>query len=135
MNISHIGPENMPITYKYGGAIERRIVEIAKEQVRNGHNVVVYSVGERTEIKKLCGVEIRQIRCISAHPWRQFEFQIRALDGLRRDAEVDIIHFHNQPEGATLSKFLPVKKLLSYDYFYLGVGLRMALYPLYKYFI
>ena len=48
MNISHISVSNLPVWHRFGGAIERRIVEIAREQARRGHRVRVYSVGDRT---------------------------------------------------------------------------------------
>jgi hypothetical protein len=42
MNISHISVSTLPVLHRFGGAIERRIVEIAHEQARRGHRVSVY---------------------------------------------------------------------------------------------
>jgi glycosyltransferase involved in cell wall biosynthesis len=132
MYISHIGVGNVPVVYAYGGAIGRRIFELAKEQTHLGHRVVVYSVGEKTETQQVAGVEIRHIRCVSTHPWLQYEFQVRALADLRKDQCVEILHFHGQPAGAFLSGAFRAKKLLSYDYFYFGRGMKTPFYPLYK---
>jgi hypothetical protein len=48
MNIAHISVSTIPVLHKYGGAIQRRIIEVAKEQVRRGDKVLVCSVGPRT---------------------------------------------------------------------------------------
>ncbi|MEW5956403.1 MAG: glycosyltransferase family 4 protein [Chloroflexota bacterium] len=131
MNIIHMGGV-LPVMHAYGGAVERRILEIAKEQARQGHRVIVYSIGDAAGTIKVDGVEIRHIPCISDLPWVQFEFPLRALAGLRKEPQVEVIHFHGQPLGALVGQALPGKKLLSYDYFYYGGRLKTLLYPLYK---
>ena len=46
MIINHISVSTLPVLYRFGGAIERRIMETANEQARRGHEVHVYSVGD-----------------------------------------------------------------------------------------
>src|SRR5260370_36345024 len=55
MNISHISVSTLPVLHRFGGAIERRIVEIAQEQARRGHRVSVYSAGDTTETRDVGG--------------------------------------------------------------------------------
>jgi glycosyltransferase involved in cell wall biosynthesis len=131
MRIAHISVSTLPVLYRYGGAIERRIMEIAREQARRGHRVLVYSVGDRQESRELAGVTYHFIRCRTPLPWKHFEFQHRVVRELRR-ARPDVAHFHSQPEGALLSRGLPAKKLLSYDYFAFRGGRRTPLYHVYK---
>ena len=56
MIVNHISVSTLPVLYRFGGAIERRIMETANEQARRGHDVHVYSVGDQSETKLLEGV-------------------------------------------------------------------------------
>ncbi len=132
MNISHISVSNLPVWHRYGGAIERRIVEIAQEQARRGHRVCVYSVGDQTMTRERAGVTYHFLKCRTRLPWRHFEFQCQVVRHLASAAREDVLHFHSQPEGALLSTRLPGKKVLSYDYFAFRGGHRTPLYHLYK---
>jgi glycosyltransferase involved in cell wall biosynthesis len=131
MRIAHISVSTLPVLHRYGGAIERRIQEIAGEQARRGHQVDVYSVGDRREVRQLAGVTYHFIRCRTRLPWKHFEFQHRVVRELR-GTQPDVAHFHSQPEGALLSRNLPAKKLLSYDYFAFRGGRRTPLFHVYK---
>lgn len=136
MRIAHVSVTGPPILYQYGGAIQRRIFEIAREQALRGDYVSIYSIGDHTEVRKVSGVEINYIHCISSLPWRHIEFQAKVVSEIKkRTKNVDIIHFHSQPEGAILSRSLSSKKFLSYDYFYFRGGKRTPLYYLYRYFL
>jgi glycosyltransferase involved in cell wall biosynthesis len=131
MRISHISVSTLPVLHRYGGAIERRIVEIAREQARRGHRVQVYSVGDHDERRELDGVTYRFVKCRTRLPLRHVEFQVQAVRELGR-SRPDVVHFHSQPEGAVLSRALPGKKLLSYDFFAFRGGRKTPLYHLYK---
>jgi glycosyltransferase involved in cell wall biosynthesis len=131
VRIAHISVSTLPVLHRFGGAIERRIVEIAREQARRGHQVRVYSAGDRQESRELDGVTYRFVHCRTRLPWKHFEFQHRVVRELRH-ARPDVAHFHSQPEGAVLSRSLPAKKLLSYDYFAFRGGRRTPLYHVYK---
>src|SRR4051812_11181238 len=117
MNISHISVSNLPVWHRFGGAIERRIVEISEEQARRGHQVRVYSVSDRTVTRERAGVKYHFLKCRTGLPWRHFEFQCQVVRHLAGVSREDVLHFHSQPEGALLSTRLPGKKVLSYDYF------------------
>ena len=56
---------------------------------------------------------------------------MRAIAGLRHE-RIDVIHFHNQPEGAAFGRGLRAAKFLSLDYFLFHGGPRSPLYPIYR---
>src|ERR1019366_1207031 len=132
MKISHISVSTLPVLHRFGGAIERRIVEIAEEQARRGHRVSVYSVGDETQTQERAGVTYHFLKCRTRLPWKQFEFQYQAVNALKRKAHEDVLHFHSQPEGALLSTLVSAKKVLSYDFFAFRGGRTTPLYHLYK---
>ena len=132
MNINHVSVTTLPVLHRYGGAIERRIIEIAREQARRGHRVSVYSVGDTDETRELDGVTYRFVKCRSSLPWKHYEFQYRAVREMRQ-SRADVVHFHSQPEGALLSGAVRARKVLSYDYYAFRGGRRTPLYYLYKY--
>lgn len=131
MNISHISVSTLPVLHRFGGAIERRIVEIATEQARRGHRVTVYSVGDTTDTCHVNGVTYRSLRCRTPLPFKHAEFQYHVVRELKKRAD-DVLHFHSQPEGAWLSKTVAAKKVLSYDFFHFRGGRETPLYHVYK---
>ena len=131
MNISHISVSTLPVLHRLGGAIERRIVEIATEQARRGHRVSVYSVGDTTGARFVNGVTYRFLRCRMPLPFKHIEFQCRIVRDLKKHS-ADVLHFHSQPEGAWLSKTIAAKKVLSYDFFRFRGGRETPLYHVYK---
>lgn len=95
--IIHVGPARLPLPARRGGAVERRMLELAQAQVRRGERVIVYSTGPETGWAEYGGVAIRYL----AGP--QAEFPLRFLqDMARRPARV--IHVHNRAEIAWLVK-------------------------------
>lgn len=136
MNLAHISGARVPILHKYGGANERRIIEIAKEQARRKHNVTVYSIGEQRETTEVEGVTIKYIHCLTSPPLRDIEFQKRVVNDIgQQQTKYDALHFHGTPEGAFLSRGLKTKTLLSYDYFYFRRVPHTPLFPLYRRFL
>jgi glycosyltransferase involved in cell wall biosynthesis len=131
MNISHISVSTLPVLHRFGGAIERRIVEIAHEQARRGHRVSVYSVGDTTDTRELNGVTYHFLKCRTRLPYRHLEFQYRVVRELRKHSD-EVLHFHSQPEGAWMSKAVAARKVLSYDFFQFRGGRETPLYHLYK---
>jgi glycosyltransferase involved in cell wall biosynthesis len=131
MNISHISVGTLPVLYRFGGAIERRIVEIAAEQARRGHRVTVYSVGDIADTRDVNGVTYRFLKCRTRLPFKHLEFQYRVVRELNENPS-EVLHFHSQPEGAWMSRALAAKKVLSYDFFHFRRGRETPLYHVYK---
>jgi glycosyltransferase involved in cell wall biosynthesis len=130
MKIVHIGPDNLSITHRRGGAIERRILSLAKAQTLMGDCVIVYSIGHDAERRFYDGFEIRNMPCGFRGFVRHIIFQKRCLDDLSHE-HVDIIHFHSQPEGAFLSRRINAKKFLTYDFYKFRHGKKNPLYFIY----
>ena len=131
MTIAHLGPSALPILYPLGGAIQRRIRELAREQARRGDRVILYSAGERPGRRYYQGAEVRTIACRASQPFRSLEFLTKALADLRREP-IDVLHFHSLVEGGVVFKAVAAKKVLSYDYFQFRRGKRTPLYWFYR---
>jgi len=133
MRIVHVSVAGMPVLYRYGGAIQRRVIETAIAQAARGDDVVVYSPGETDGRQQYRGVEVRSVACKRAGRLGGIELQRRMVADME-DEQLDILHFHSQPEGAILSRRIAAKKFLSYDYFLIRWGRKTPLYPLYRHF-
>jgi glycosyltransferase involved in cell wall biosynthesis len=115
-----IGAPPAPFT-SGGGAVQRRVAELAREQARRGHDVTVVAPGDGGGSAVIDDVGVRYVRCRTPAPWMHLEFQARATGRLTR-SRPDVVHVHNEPE-AGLARWLPT--VLSYDNFYFRGG-RLA---------
>jgi glycosyltransferase involved in cell wall biosynthesis len=108
--IVHVGPSHLPLPARLGGAVERRMMELAEAQVRGGERVIVYSGGPETGWREYRGVSIRYLSGSRA------EFALRFVqDVVRRTPRV--IHVHNRAEIAWLAKTAGLgPAVLSCDY-------------------
>jgi glycosyltransferase involved in cell wall biosynthesis len=108
--IIHVGPSNLQLPARLGGAIERRMLELAAAQMRAGQSVMVYSRAGETGWGDCHGVRIRYLDASRA------EFPLRFLqDAGHRGARV--IHVHNRAEMVWLVKAAGVAPVvLSCDY-------------------
>ena len=131
MRIVHVSVGGVPVLHPFGGAVQRRVVEMARDQAASGHEVIVYSPGDRTERVRHDGYEVRFFRCRTGQRASWIEIQVRAAIDLMR-VRADVIHFHNQAEGAFIARLIRAPKVLSYDYFYFRRGLRGPLHWLYR---
>ncbi len=94
--IVHVGPSHLPLPARLGGAVERRMMELAEAQARGGERVIVYSGGAETGWREYRGVSIRYLSGSRA------EFALRFVqDVVRRSPRV--IHVHNRAEIAWLA--------------------------------
>ena len=121
----------MPLRHSRGGAIERRMLELAAAQARRGHMVAVYSAEAQDSSLEFNGFEFRTMLCRRAGGLRRFEFMKKAI----RDAgslPCDVLHFHSMPEGAVFSSGIDARKVLSYDYFIFRKGKKTPLYWYYR---
>jgi glycosyltransferase involved in cell wall biosynthesis len=134
VKIVHIGVGSLPPVYSpLGGAIQRRIAELAQAQSTRGHEVTVFSPGHETSSDRVGDVEVHYISTRTRPPLVHLEFQARVVARLqRRRRKFDVVHFHSQPEGAMISRSISGLKVLSYDNFYFRRGKRSGLYPFYQ---
>jgi glycosyltransferase involved in cell wall biosynthesis len=125
MIVGHVGVSVFPpLLSRRGGAIQRRILELARAQRAAGHQVIAVSVGATTRSVDHQGVQVELLRCWSGLPLRHVEFQARAVE-LLLDHGVDLIHFHSQPEGALVVRGR-APSVLSYDaYLFRGAAGRL----------
>jgi glycosyltransferase involved in cell wall biosynthesis len=112
--IVHVGPSHLPLPALLGGAIERRMIELAEAQARGGERVVVYSGvypgGPETGWREYRGVSIRYLSGSRA------EFALRFVQDVVRHTP-RVIHIHNRPEIAWLTKTAGLcPAVLSCDY-------------------
>ena len=134
MKIVQIGVGSLPPVYSpLGGAIQRRIAELAQAQSTRGHEVTVFSPGHETNSDRVGDVDVHYISTRSRPPLAHLEYQARVVARLRpRRRHFDVVHFHSQPEGALVSRSISGLKVLSYDNFYFRRGKRSGLYPFYQ---
>jgi glycosyltransferase involved in cell wall biosynthesis len=131
LTIAHIGPSALPVLHRYGGAIERRMLELARLQVDRGNTVTVYSAGNDDSSAQFAGFDVKTVPCRYRGSLRRFEFLKGALKDLR-DRHPDVVHFHSMPEGAAFAKSLKAKKILSFDYYIFRRGKSTPLYWWYR---
>lgn len=131
MIIIHLGPAVLPMPHKLGGAIQRRMLEIATLQAARGERVILYSAGNHAARTEHHGVEIRTLACSRSGSLRDLEYLAKARHDLRRQ-KVDVLHFHGLAEGAALLDRVAGSKLLSYDYFVFRRGKSTPLFLWYR---
>jgi glycosyltransferase involved in cell wall biosynthesis len=134
MRIAHVSVGALPAVFsEVGGAIQRRVGELAREQARRGHEVLVLSPGAKEASRDVDGVTVLYLRCRTPQPWMHIEFQLRVLIALLRlRRRLDVIHVHSEPELGLPARLFARKVALSYDNFFFRGGRASALYPLYR---
>lgn len=134
MRVVHVGLGAGPAVFsRFGGAIQRRIAEVALAQARLQYDVTVFSPSTEFGTRHIDGVTVRDVRCHTRPPWVHLEYQARVVaEMMRRREPVDVLHFHSQPEGALAARFIPALRVLSYDNYYFRRGRRSGLAPIYR---
>jgi glycosyltransferase involved in cell wall biosynthesis len=133
VNVVHVCVAGtQPLLAQDGGAIQRRIIELAKAQVGLGHDVTSYSVGPTDRQTSVEGAVVRWIRCSSPMPWRHGEYLARLAMIIRRSPRPAILTFHGQPEGSVLGKIFRCPSALIYDYFRYRGGQYPILHKIYE---
>ena len=70
--IAHIGPATLPVGYSFGGAVERRMVELAAAQLHRGDDVLVVSLAPEGDELRSEGparaVPILDVACRTRRP-------------------------------------------------------------------
>jgi glycosyltransferase involved in cell wall biosynthesis len=121
-----------PLLAPDGGAIQRRIVELARAQAALGHDVVAFSAGPVDREIDVDGVVVRWIRCTTPMPWRHGEYLARIVPIIRRSPRPAVLAFHGQPEGSVLGRLFGCPTALVYDYFRYPGGRYPILRDLYR---
>ena len=108
--IVHVGPSHLTLPARLGGAVERRMMELAEAQVRAGERVIVFSGAAETGWREYHGVSIRYLSGSRA------EFALRFIHDVAR-RKPRVIHVHNRAEIAWLTKTAGLApSVLSCDY-------------------
>ncbi len=120
MDIAHVSIGALPSVFTpRGGAIQRRVAELAITQTRRGHNVIVFSPSERAGVREVAGIEVNDVRCALPTPASYLEYQTRIVAHLlRRRRQPSVVHVHSEPEAAVIGAPLRSAMVLSYDNFY-----------------
>jgi glycosyltransferase involved in cell wall biosynthesis len=121
-----------PLLARNGGAIQRRVVELAKAQVALGHDVVAYSAGPVDREIDVDGAVVRWISCTTPMPWRHGEYLARIATTIRRSPRPAVLTFHGQPEGSVIGTLFGCPTALIYDYFDYPGGRYPILRSLYQ---
>jgi glycosyltransferase involved in cell wall biosynthesis len=115
--IAHIGPAALPVGFAYGGAVERRMLELAKAQAERGDDVMIVSLENEGTARPAPdhGVRIHDVRCRTKRPVRDIELAVRARRVLR-EFRPDVVHVHNSPAAAAALRGVDAVTVLSFDY-------------------
>jgi glycosyltransferase involved in cell wall biosynthesis len=135
MKIVHVCIGSGPAVFtSHGGAIQRRVTEMALAQVQRGHDVAVFSPGSENRRAEIRGVLVNYVAPRIADPWKRLEYQLRVTAAIRRShRRADVLHFHSEPEGAVLSRGLRALQVMSYDFYsFHGLEKGSTMYPLYR---
>jgi glycosyltransferase involved in cell wall biosynthesis len=113
-----------------GGAIQRRIMELAVRQTRRGREVIVYSPSTADATVHHRGVVVRLLALGKGGLRDQWRYQ-RRVAALLADAPAspDVIHSHSTPELAWVCRGLHTPVVLSFDEFHFRRGRRTPLFP------
>ncbi len=116
-------PTEIPLLSKFGGAVQKRAIELVFQQRISGEESLALSPGELdsedANLNNFPYVFLRLNR-----PFRDIEYMYKARRFIKKSSDIDIVHVHGLP---LMSLFLPkqVKGLLTVDYFrYRGSGNR-----------
>jgi len=123
VRIAHVSVGSFPeLMASEGGAIQRRVIELAAAQAAAGHEVVAYSVATSTRTEQHRGVTVRFLRCWLPSPAKALELQSRVISQIARNIVTgnvgscpDVVHSHSEPELALAKRLLRAPVVLSYD--------------------
>lgn len=129
-DVIHIGPCSLEIPARFGGAVERRMWEIAQVQVKSGLSVQLFSLGQSDEDEMLDGVLISRVAIGTCSSWAALAFLRKCAARVR--SEHAVLHFHNMPEAAWIFRRFPNPTLLAFDFPRFRRGRRTPLFLFYR---
>ena len=116
-----------PVLSSFGGAIQRRVWELARHQASLGHHPIAYSVGPRRRTIHKDGAMIEYIPTLKTGPARHLEFLTKVFAIEFANRETTVYNVHSEPEAVLGAKLLRAPSLLFYDNFVFRRGrLRSA---------
>lgn len=125
MKIVHIATSAVPIGHRFGGALQRRVMEMGRLQAAAGHDVAVLSPADHDGVETVDGVEIHHLHLRSRRPARDYEMLFRARHRLGNRRSNDVLHAHGAPIAATALRSRFSATVHSVDYFrYRGSATR-----------
>ncbi len=116
MRIVHLGPTGIPVLHQRGGAVQRRMVELARAQAANGHDVTILSSDRVASREVFDGVEIISLATSLPRPWRDLEM-LRKSRRVLAQMPPGILHAHGVPAASRMATSLGWRSVLSVDYF------------------
>lgn len=132
MRIVHVGPTSLSLGHTYGGAVERRMLELAASQEAAGDTVLLVSASaDRNGARTVRGLDVQDVRCHTRRPWRDLELLVRGRSAICT-FRPDIVHVHNNWAGAALLRGVAAPKVLSFDYFEYRGSSKAALRAAYR---
>ena len=132
MKIVHVAPPLLPeVLSTSGGAIQRRVLELATRQHRRGHEVHVFSPGVEAASRTHDGVVFTMLPVGRSALLDQlrYQWQVSARVRAMRDT-VSVVHCHSTPEFAALCRGMNVPIVLSYDEYHFRRGRKTPLFRL-----
>lgn len=117
MNIVHVGPSGLPVLSEMGGAVQRRMWELAREQVKHGLDVTIISPSSSQQVEVKSGVRIVSIPLKSRRPIRDYEFLFKARRVLAKMPPFDVLHAHGSPDASRLLGIHAKVSVQTVDYF------------------
>ena len=116
MRICHLGPTTLPVLQTRGGAVQRRMLELAAQQAAAGHDAVILSADNQKREVVHRGVRIVSIRTRLPRPARDYEFLTKVRKFVRMTSP-DIVHYHGLPDGARVVGYRRAAAVLSFDFY------------------
>jgi glycosyltransferase involved in cell wall biosynthesis len=114
-DVVHVGPCNLTLPARFGGAIERRMMALAAAQrALYSGEIVVVSAGARSGSRQVDGVTVRYVASRGPRVPRSMMFARAAAREIAR-LQPRVVHVHNRPEIAWLLRGL-APAVLSCDY-------------------
>lgn len=113
-----MGPSGLSVLSEFGGAVQRRILALAKQQAISGHDVTVLSPESRYFESHNDGVRVLGLGLKTNRPMRDYEFYWRARAKLKREwGGFDVLHAHASPDAARWMSGVATFKCQTVDYF------------------
>ena len=116
MRILHIGPSGLSVRTKHGGAVQRRMLELSREQIALGHEVLVLSADAEPGLHLVRNVPTLSVRLRLRRPARDYEFFAAARQALR-GREFDVLHAHGSPQASIFLNGLAKRSVQTVDFF------------------